>query len=281
MLYMCWAIANSAGCAEVAVHTTPARTAAAGRSSSPYDITLVQPRSQQQTTGHTQFLLQHPPWLCCCLHAGVAPPGRPCTACTTQMICKAGLQGCSTPCRTGRPCRNGLLLGLQLLHLPQQLSVQQSSSRSPAPKRRCVAADRACSIAAAQMPCTCVHQRTVEPGRTSPLNMSAQQMRSICRVLCAMHMHCCNYAGLPAPCMQVSVPHFRRQTSDTPADPLAAVPKQRPGQAIKAAQEAEAQQAWGQAPVPAGDLGGNNCTSSMIRVHEVQDSCGAAYRELQ
>lgn len=51
--------------------------------------------------------------------------------------------------------------------------------------------------------------------------------------------------------VQVSVPSFRKQQQDVP-DPLAAVPRRRPGQLIKAAMEAEAQQAWGQAPLPSG-----------------------------
>ena len=54
-----------------------------------------------------------------------------------------------------------------------------------------------------------------------------------------------------SPVLQVSVPHFKKQPQGVP-DPLAAVPKRRPVQQIKAAMEAEAQQAWGQAPLPTG-----------------------------
>jgi hypothetical protein len=47
------------------------------------------------------------------------------------------------------------------------------------------------------------------------------------------------------------VPRFKQQPKDVP-DPLAAVPRRRTGQAIKAAMDAEAQQAWGQMPLPTG-----------------------------
>lgn len=53
-------------------------------------------------------------------------------------------------------------------------------------------------------------------------------------------------------CVQVSVPHFRQQQSQDVPDPLAAVPRRRTGQAIQAAMAADAQQAWGQVPLPSG-----------------------------
>jgi hypothetical protein len=59
---------------------------------------------------------------------------------------------------------------------------------------------------------------------------------------------------------QVAVPHFRRRGAEAPADALAGVPHRKPGQLIKAAMESEAQQAWGQVPLPSGgaqDFEGN------------------------
>jgi hypothetical protein len=52
---------------------------------------------------------------------------------------------------------------------------------------------------------------------------------------------------------QVSVPHFKQQPRDVVTDPLAAVPRRRTGEVIKAAMQAEAQQAWGQVPLPSGE----------------------------
>lgn len=83
----------------------------------------------------TSLLLLLPSTLCC-LHAGVILPGRPCTASTTQPTCRAEQQACSIRCRTGRPYRRRFQPGL-LQQQPQlQPSEQQSSSGSPAPRKR-------------------------------------------------------------------------------------------------------------------------------------------------
>lgn len=51
------------------------------------------------------------------------------------------------------------------------------------------------------------------------------------------------------------MPHFRQQAQRDVSlqDPLAAVPRRRPGQAIQAAMQEEAQQAWRQTQLPTGD----------------------------
>lgn len=49
------------------------------------------------------------------------------------------------------------------------------------------------------------------------------------------------------------MPHFKQQPRDVVTYPLAAVPRRRPGEVIKAAMQAEAQQAWGQVLLPSGE----------------------------